>query len=154
MPLSTSDYVTISAAILGAALTIFGSIWLAKRQRKLNAIFHAVNKFKSLLINDIPHYESEETTFSACILDLYPNHKAELYQLLIHLPEKKKKQILKAWEPYDNLYKGKKSFGIFGVVMADLPHPDFGQSIEMVQNIERKQKKQVIKVLNNVQKML
>jgi len=154
LPLSTSNYVTIGATIAGAVIAVFGTVWVSNNQRSKNVIYEAKNKFKSLLTEDLPTYESEETTFSACILQLYPKHKSELEQLFIYLPKSQKEQIIKAWQPYEQLYKEKEVFGVFGAITAELPHPDFEPSIENVQNIERKRKKQVVKVFNEIQKML
>ncbi len=154
LSLSTSDYVTILAAIGGAVIAVFGAIWISNNQRNKNAVYKASNKLKSLLTDDLPIYKSEETTFSACILRLYPKHKSELEQLFIYLPESKKEQIIKAWQPYEKLYKDREVFGVFGAITAELPHPDFEPSLENVNNIERKRKKQVVKVLNEIQEML
>ncbi len=154
MPLSTSDYVTIGAAIAGAVIAVVGAVWVSNNQRSKNAIYEVKNKFKSLLTEDLPAFKSEETTFSACILQLYPKHKSELEQLLIYLPESQKEKIIKAWQPYEQLYNEKEAFGVFGAIITEQPHPDFEPSIENIQSIERKRKKQVVNVFNEIQKML
>ena len=73
MVLETSDYVTIAVGLMTVAGTLVGGVWLAKR----SAVFEASNKFKSILIRDMPNFESDETTFSTCILSHYPQHNAE-----------------------------------------------------------------------------
>jgi hypothetical protein len=146
--------VTITVALLTVAGTIGGGVWLAKRQREKSALFNASNKFKSLLIRDLPNFESSETTFSACILSHYPEHNAELKQLFNFLPDSKRTEIGDAWMSYTHLYEEVNALGIFGVVSAELPHPDFESSPENLDGIERKKKLRVVNVFKNIQKIL
>jgi tryptophan synthase alpha subunit len=139
---------------VGAVMSLIGAIWVGNHQRKKKAIFEASSKFKSVLSADLPVYESEETTFSACILELYPKHKAELDQLLVCLPGSEREKIAAAWEPYEQLYRETKKDGASGAVIIDIPHHHLDSSLENVQHIETKQKMQVVKVLNEVLKML
>ena len=132
-------------------MSLIGAIWVGNRQLKKKAIFKASSKFKSMLSGDLPKYESAETTFSACILELYPAHKAELDQLLVYLPRSRREKIAAAWEPYDQIYREKKKYG---AVITDPLHHDPDPSTENVMHIERGQKMQVVKVLNEVQEML
>ena len=86
----------------------------------------------------MPNYSSQETSLGAVVLLLYPTHDQEFRKLLIYTPQSKHEWLLGLWAKYTDVYSFFKSAGVFGPIVAELPHPDFGHSPEGVQLVERK----------------
>ncbi len=122
-----------------------GYEWWKKKKYREKAY-----NFKELLISDLPNYKSQETTLSAVVLSCYPKHNEAFEKLLIYVPKRKHKSLIDVWEKYTEIYSFFNSVGIFGVVMAELPHPDFEPSIENVDAISRKRKQQISKIINEL----
>lgn len=147
MPLRASDFVIIGTTAVGAVASLIGALWVGNHQRKKKAIIEASSGFKSVLTGDLPSYQSDKTRFSDCILALYPKHKAKLDELLVLLPGASRERIAAAWAPYEQLYRETKQEAASGAAVID-------SSAETMRDTERKQKMQVVKVLDDVRKLL
>ncbi|MBT8292313.1 MAG: hypothetical protein KJN70_03490 [Eudoraea sp.] len=122
-----------------------GYLWWKKKRYRAKA-----DEFKELLVSDLPNYEAQETTLSAVVLAHYPKHNEAFEKLLIYTPKKKHQVLINSWRKYTEIYSFFNSAGVFGVVMAELPHPDFEPSLENVGQLERKRKLQISGIINEL----
>ena len=106
--------------------------------------------FKEILVSDIQHYASEETTLGATVLSLFPDHNNEFNKFMVYVPKRKKSQLSSLWRKYEEIYSVFSRLGVFGAVTAVLPHPDFGSSPEAANLMEVKHKKQIVKALSEI----
>jgi len=117
--------------------------WQHKRYRT------EADKFKELLIADIHNYESHETTLSAVVLSHFPQHHEAFNKFLIYVPKNKQHNLIKQWQKYQEIYAFFNSAGVFGVVMAELPDPDFEPNQDNVDAVSRKRKKQISSIMRS-----
>ena len=109
----------------------------------------AADVFKQRLLDDIENYRSPKTTLSAVVLTSYPEHNRSFEKFLVAVPKSKREGIKAQWAIYTGVYNWFDSFGVFGVVMAEAPHPDIEPSQENIEAIERKRKIEVLAVLES-----
>lgn len=109
-----------------------------------------VDEFKEILKSDILNYQSDETTLSAVVLSSYPEHNQTFQKLLLYVPKRRRQWLVSQWNLYEEIYNFFKRFGVFGVAMAELPHPDFGATPESARLVERKRKIQITRVFNEL----
>ncbi|MCW8935927.1 MAG: hypothetical protein OQK98_14480 [Gammaproteobacteria bacterium] len=118
--------------------------WQHKRYRR------EADKFKELLVADLPNYESPVTTLGAVVLSHFPQHNEAFKKFLIYVPKKKQQRLIQQWGKYNEIHALFNSAGVFGAVMAELPDPDFEPSQENVEAVSRKRKKQISKILGEL----
>lgn len=106
--------------------------------------------FKDVLVQSLASYESAEATLSATIVSLFPEHDKEFKKFVAHISKKKQSDFLELWKKYEKIYLSFARFGSFAPIMAELTHPDFGDSPEVLDLIEIKRKKEVIGVFNKL----
>lgn len=137
---------------MDTALEILGAIVICAisyqgfllRRRRL-----AADVFKQRLLDDIESFRSPKTTLSAVVLTCYPEHKKAFEKYLVAAPKSKNEALKGKWVKYTEIYDWFNSFGVFGVVMAEAPHPDIEASPENIEAIERKRKKEVLAILES-----
>lgn len=129
----------IIAAILTGAISYW---WWRKKRYRAKA-----DEFRELLLSALSSYEAEETTLSAAVLSHYPEHNDAFEKLLIYVPPRRRDSLRAQWKKYTEIYAFFNAAGIFGVVMAELPHPDFEPNVENVDAVSRKRKRQISGVL-------
>lgn len=107
------------------------------------------DKFKELLISDFINFESDDNSLGAVVLQLYPVHNEAFQKFLVYVSSKREKKYLESqWLKYTEIYQNYKSLGVFGAVAAELPHPDFDPTPELIAVVKRKRKKQINDVIN------
>jgi hypothetical protein len=124
--------------------------WIGHRWYRHQKYRNKVDEFKEMLRADISNYESAETTLSAIVLSIYPKHNQVFQKLLLYVPKSRKQWLAGRWDVYEEIYNFFKQFGVFGVAMAELPHPDFGATPESARLVERKRKIQIAGVFNEI----
>ena len=133
----------IALKILGALIAGGIGYWFYLRKRYRTA----ADTLKVRLLEGIANYRSSETTLSAVVLDLYPQHNRAFEEFLIVAPKAKRAKLQSDWRVYTEIYEFFKGFGVFGVAIAEAPHPDFEASPENISAVSRKRKGQILNVL-------
>lgn len=133
----------IALKILGALVVGGISYWFYLRKRYRTA----ADTLKVQLLEGIGNYRSSDTTLSAVVLGLYPQHNRAFEEFLIFTPKAKRAKLQENWRLYTEIYDFFKGFGVFGVAIAEAPHPDFEASPENVNAVSRKRKYQILNLL-------
>lgn len=107
----------------------------------------AADNLKEQLLNGIENYRRDDTTLSASVLALYPTHNAAFERFLISAPRSKHAKLRKLWRRYTEVHDFFQQFGVFGIAVAEMPHPDFEASQENIDAVSRKRKKQILIVV-------
>lgn len=121
-----------------------GYKWWKQKQYRSEA-----DKFKELLVSDLPNFETTETTLSALVLSHYPEHNEAFKKFLIYVPKIKKNSLIRQWQKYEEIHAFFKSAGVFGIVAAELPHPDFEPNTENLDAVSRKRKQQIANIMRD-----
>lgn len=129
--------------ILGALLGGGIGYWFYLRKRYRTA----ADDLKRRLLEGIANYKSSQTTLSVVVLALYPQHNRAFEEFLIVTPKAKRARLQNSWRVYTEIHEFFKGFGIFGVAIAEAPHPDFEASPENLDAVSRKRKRQILNVL-------
>lgn len=110
----------------------------------------AADILKEKLLDGIENYRRDDTTLSASVLALYPGHKAAFETFLISAPRSKRTKLQQDWIGYAEIHDFFRQFGVFGVAVAEMPHPDFEPSPQNLDAVSRKRKGQILKVLQGM----
>lgn len=131
--------VVIGGAFIGGWVTY--KWWETKRYRS------AADKFKEILVSDLPNFESAETNLSAIVLSQYPKHNEAFRKFLIYVPRNKISSFRAQWKVYEEIYTPFSSIGETCGDMAELPKQDIELNLEIVDSISLERKQQIAKLM-------